>query len=573
MHPLRELAKAQRRFCFSCFESSIRAIHGIGGARESGFRSGKRLPGKGSLLSFLVLFNLFLYRPTFAAPPSGCPSETDLHLTGISFSGDSLCAARGELKVTGSEIPAGARSVFVAGRIVLGADFAVRSGGVLQSTTAQIELPVARAGGDQSAAAQATVTLDGSASEAPGGTIEHYQWQQISGTQVMLQNADQAQATFAAPSVTVNTALEFELTITDHLGFTAKDQILVTVTPGASAGDRDGDGIPDEHDAFPDDPSEAYDFDKDGIGDNADPDRDGDGVDNTADFYPDDPAQNAAPVLSIATPADGATIADETVIIEGTLDAPWNTGITINGIPAQRGGTPWGSEFILQVPLEPGANTFEVTATGKSGKQVSQTLTVTRAGSAAFHLNAAPRRAFAPAADVLFVPDIPASLSIVQADWDFDGDGTADTTLTTGFDTPITHSYITAGLYSPKLTLTDDQSQTYTQTLGIAIIDQSAQDARLKALWTGMTTALAGKNLGLSKTFLLDKAEGGYGKVFSLLLPHMPAIVSGFSALETVETGLSHAEYAVGETIDGVERVFLIQLLRDTQGVWKVDGM
>jgi hypothetical protein len=389
---------------------------------------------------------------------------------------------------------------------------------------------------------------------------------------VILQHPEQAQSTFTAPGVTTATMLEFELEITDQLGFTARDLVVITITPGGNTGDRDGDGIPDEHDAFPDDPTEAYDFDKDGIGDNADPDRDGDGVDNAADFYPDDPTQNAAPVLSIATPVDGATITDETVIIEGTLDAPWNTGIMINGIPAQRGGTPWGSEFALRLPLQSGSNHIEITATGQSGKQVSQTLTVTRAGSAAFHLNAAPRRAFAPA-DVLFVPDIPASLSIVQADWDFDGDGTADTTLTTGFNTPITHSYTTAGLYSPKLTLTDDQSQTYTQTLVITLIDQAALDSHLKSLWAGMTTALAGKNLGLSKTFLLDKTEGGYGEVFYLLLPYMPAIVPGFSALETVETGLSHAEYAIGETIDGTDRVFLIQLLRDYRGVWKVEGM
>ncbi|WP_456415351.1 hypothetical protein [Thiolapillus sp.] len=28
-----------------------------------------------------------------------------------------------------------------------------------------------------------------------------------------------------------------------------------------------------------------------------------------------------------------------------------------------------------------------------------------------------------------------------------------------------------------------------------------------------------------------------------------------------------------GETIDGTDRVFLIQLLRDARGVWKVEGM
>ncbi len=271
MHPLGKLAKARRGICFSCAGSSISAIRAGGGARKGRGRSGKRLPGKKNLLSFLVLFNLILSWPLFAAPPPGCPSKTDLHLSGIVFSGDSLCAARGELNVTASEVPAGANTVFAAGRITLGADFVVRNGGILQARAVQIQLPVVRAGDDQTVASQATVTLDGSASEAPGGRIESYQWRQLSGSQVILQHPDQAQTTFSAPAVTTATVLEFELEITDQFGFTAQDPVEITITPG-STGDRDGDGIPDEHDAFPDDPNDAYDFDQDGIGDNADPD-------------------------------------------------------------------------------------------------------------------------------------------------------------------------------------------------------------------------------------------------------------------------------------------------------------
>ncbi len=42
--------------------------------------------------------------------------------------------------------------------------------------------------------------------------------------------------------------------------------------------DSDLDGVVDSLDAFPEDKKEAYDFDKDGIGDNSDPDADGDGI-------------------------------------------------------------------------------------------------------------------------------------------------------------------------------------------------------------------------------------------------------------------------------------------------------
>ena len=50
--------------------------------------------------------------------------------------------------------------------------------------------------------------------------------------------------------------------------------------------DADGDGYPDDQDAFPNDPSEWLDTDGDGIGNNADPDDDNDGVPDAQDDYP-----------------------------------------------------------------------------------------------------------------------------------------------------------------------------------------------------------------------------------------------------------------------------------------------
>jgi hypothetical protein len=56
-----------------------------------------------------------------------------------------------------------------------------------------------------------------------------------------------------------------------------------TFTP---TNDRDGDGVPDGRDAFPDDPDEWADNDGDGIGDNADPDDDNDGILDSRDWLP-----------------------------------------------------------------------------------------------------------------------------------------------------------------------------------------------------------------------------------------------------------------------------------------------
>ena len=50
--------------------------------------------------------------------------------------------------------------------------------------------------------------------------------------------------------------------------------------------DTDGDGIRDSEDHFPEDSTESFDMDGDGVGDNSDPDFDGDGVNNDLDDFP-----------------------------------------------------------------------------------------------------------------------------------------------------------------------------------------------------------------------------------------------------------------------------------------------
>ena len=62
------------------------------------------------------------------------------------------------------------------------------------------------------------VALDGSKSKDKDGKIESYQWQQISGPKVDLDNANKSKTNFVSPSVNHDTVLVFKLTITDDRG-------------------------------------------------------------------------------------------------------------------------------------------------------------------------------------------------------------------------------------------------------------------------------------------------------------------------------------------------------------------
>ena len=97
------------------------------------------------------------------------------------------------------------------------------------------EAPVANAGADQSTSSAQTVTLDGSQSSDPDGSIVNYVWTQTAGPVVTLSNANTVTATFTAPTVTADTTLSFQLTVTDNEGLMVADLMDVLVTPQPSA--------------------------------------------------------------------------------------------------------------------------------------------------------------------------------------------------------------------------------------------------------------------------------------------------------------------------------------------------
>lgn len=64
------------------------------------------------------------------------------------------------------------------------------------------------------------------------GTIARYEWSQLSGTEVELENADTSEATFTAPVAAELEVLVFQVSVMDNEGAFAFATIRVTVTPG-----------------------------------------------------------------------------------------------------------------------------------------------------------------------------------------------------------------------------------------------------------------------------------------------------------------------------------------------------
>lgn len=82
--------------------------------------------------------------------------------------------------------------------------------------------------------------------------------------------------------------------------------------------------------------------------------------------------------LNIGTPSNGVLLVGTHTLIAGTLDAPFNSGVTINGVPAALDDE--GARFWIDLPLAAGENTITARLTTQDGRTVERIISVTSDG-------------------------------------------------------------------------------------------------------------------------------------------------------------------------------------------------
>jgi hypothetical protein len=427
-------------------------------------------------------------------------------------------------------------------------------------------------GPDQQAMEKSLLTLDGSDSVDPHGTIEQYRWEQTAGPDAMLLNPNGPSTRIALPALAVQTDLLFELTVINDWGMEATDTVRITVSPNLNDGDIDGDGVSDDNDHFPDNPDEAYDFDGDGTGDGSDPDRDGDGVVNGVDFYPNDPQRQDQPEITVTQPMDGADIDTGYVIVKGTVNGPTNIGITVNAIVAERGGEPYGSEFVARIPLVEGANEIEVMATTLSRQHVIQTLSVNQVGSNPIRFFVSESNSLIPLENRLSLVN-EGENPFSQIDIDYEGNGSIDESLVDDFGRDLLFVYETEGIYYPTAFVTLEDGTQYTLTQVVSAVSEARILTQLEDHWSSMNNALINTNLGLALEHIAESRSDKFSRQFAYLMPAMPEIITSYSPLYTESISMDHAFVHVVRTINGENRVFTIGFNQDIFGVWRIISM
>jgi hypothetical protein len=89
--------------------------------------------------------------------------------------------------------------------------------------------PTVAAGEDQTVIEKSKVTIKSVGTDVDGNIVS-YQWEQIFGPKIQLDNTDKAEINFTAPAINSPQTLTFKILVTDNDGLVATDQISISVT-------------------------------------------------------------------------------------------------------------------------------------------------------------------------------------------------------------------------------------------------------------------------------------------------------------------------------------------------------
>ncbi len=278
--------------------------------------------------------------------------------------------------------------------------------------------------------------------------------------------------------------------------------------------------------------------------------------------------------VEIISPANGATVNKSTVLVQGRIyNSEGEIGVVVNGVLAEV----QGNDFAAIVPLQVGENIVTAVATTAEGLQVQTSVAIhTASQQEMIRFTVYPSSGIIkPPANTLEVTfEVEASLSnpVVSYSWDFDGDGTPEIT---GTEPTLIAQYQSPGLYYPRVTIMDDQGNSYTETTILNVLSKEEMDALLRSKWEGMKGALFNRDVATALDYFVDFSKEIYRQAFNLLIDELPQIISNMQDIEMIFLFNNNAKYRIKREhdIDGIRQTitYYIYFSKDTDGFWKID--
>jgi hypothetical protein len=285
-------------------------------------------------------------------------------------------------------------------------------------------------------------------------------------------------------------------------------------------------------------------------------------------IYGNDTSFTTSPItLTIISPVNGGTINRPDILVRGSVTNTTGneTGVTVNGITT----TTYNGEFFANhVPLADGSNIINVNAVDTGSNAVNVSTTVNAVTSMPHITLKANIESGTSPLYTYFSISTEITNAAATYQMDFEGDGTVDYTTTT-FEN-LSHTYMTNGIYSPTVTVTDDQGISYSNTIAVIVLNMTEMDSLLRNKWMSMTGSLSNNNATSALTYISSVSRTSYQAMFSAILDQLPSIMSTQTGFNLISIKNNAAKYELITSENGTTYSYEVTFIKDTNGLWMI---
>ena len=220
------------------------------------------------------------------------------------------------------------------------------------------------------------------------------------------------------------------------------------------------------------------------------------------------------------------------MLIHGSITAPPNSGVTVNGMLATVGTD---NQFsVNDVPLTAGANTITLVVTTQDGATASQAITINSSGTAApFTVTVDEPDGIAPHTVTFTVSG--GNTPVASVEFDVDGNGTVDVTTPGIPAAGVQATYSSAGTVRPRITFKDASGTVlYTTTKQVHIVDPADKYNLVKGAYTDMVNRLKAGTNSTALNLFFGHAKATYEDIFNKLGTDLPSIANQLGTVESI---------------------------------------
>jgi hypothetical protein len=136
-----------------------------------------------------------------------------------------------------------------------------------------------------------------------------------------------------------------------------------------------------------------------------------------------------------------------------------------------------------------------------------------------------------------------------------------------------TLSYAAAGVFLPIIYVTDMQGNTSQHPFALSVVDPTSMNQMVQDLWARMTGKVRKGDIAGALTAFVQAHRDKFGSAFQNLQPDPATAINQLGSFSGLTVSPDDAEYQLIRQNGGTADAYPVHLMRDADGVWRIDEM